>query len=153
MENQVVESHITAINPQNRKRILIVEDDLFLATIVRRAIQDVHKDSQIDWAISLDEALHKVIQGIDNLKESPYEFVVADVILEGRGTGLDFWKVLKQTYPQVPLMVISSLTEDELEKAIAPHQLEKPPHLQKPFTMKALKKSLKENFLNDKPCS
>ena len=49
---------------KNSRKVLIVEDDLFLAAIVGRAIYDIDADADIDWATSLEQALGKLIQGI-----------------------------------------------------------------------------------------
>lgn len=128
------------------KKVLIVEDDLFLAAIVGRAVYDINADSDIDWATSLEQALGKVIQGIDQIGESPYELVIADIMLEGRGTGLDLWKVFCRTYPQVPVMVISSLTKNEVISAVGAESQSNLNYLKKPFSMGDLKTNIKEIF-------
>ncbi len=129
------------------RKVLIVEDDLFLAAIVGRAIYDINADSDIDWATSLEQALGKVIQGIDQIGESPYELVIADIMLEGRGTGLDLWKVFCRTYPQVPIMVISSLPETEVYQAIGNETPNNFNYLKKPFSMGDLKTNIKEIYV------
>lgn len=129
------------------RKVLIVEDDLFLAAIVGRAIYDINADSDIDWATSLEQALGKVIQGIDQIGESPYELVIADIMLEGRGTGLDLWKVFCRTYPQVPIMVISSLPETEVYQAIGNEAPNNFNYLKKPFSMGDLKTNIKEIYV------
>lgn len=129
------------------KKVLIVEDDLFLAAIVGRAIYDINADADIDWATSLEQALGKVITGIDQIGQSPYELVIADIMLEGRGTGLDFWKVFCRTYPDVPVMVISSLSQDDVCKAIGVESQNNLNFLKKPFSMGDLKTNIKEIFI------
>ena len=128
------------------KKVLIVEDDLFLAAIVGRAVYDINADSDIDWATSLEQALGKVIKGIDQIGESPYELVIADIMLEGRGTGLDLWKVFCRTYPQVPVMVISSLSKNEVITAVGAESQDNLNYLKKPFSMGDLKNNIKEIF-------
>ena len=147
-----MESLSPFFNPNHAKtrktgrKVLIVEDDLFLAAIVGRAVYDINADSDIDWATSLEQALGKVIQGIDQIGESPYELVIADIMLEGRGTGLDLWKVFCRTYPQVPVMVISSLSKNEVINAVGAESQDNLNYLKKPFSMGDLKNNIKEIF-------
>ncbi len=135
------------VTQKHGKKVLIVEDDLFLAAIVGRAVYDVNADSDIDWATSLEQALGKVIKGIDQIGKSPYELVIADIMLEGHGTGLDLWKVFCQTYPEVPVMIISSLPQSEVFGAIGLQSQTNLNFLKKPFSMGDLKHNIKEVFI------
>jgi DNA-binding response OmpR family regulator len=129
------------------RKVLIVEDDLFLAAIVGRAVYDINPDCDIDWATSLEQALSKMVQEIDELGRSPYHLVVADVMLDGRGTGLDLWKVFCRTYPQVPVMLISSLTQNEIFKDdSAQDNRASVNYLKKPFSMGELKNNIRVLF-------
>lgn len=129
------------------RKVLIVEDDLFLAAIVGRAVYDINPDCDIDWATNLEQALGKTIQGIDQLGLSPYDLVIADIMLDGRGTGLDLWKVFCRTYPQVPVMLISSLTRDEIfQDDAGTDSRENVNYLKKPFSMGDLKKNIRVIF-------
>lgn len=147
MENLSTFFNTEKINRKQSSKVLIVEDDLFLAAIVGRAIYDINADSDIDWATSLEQALGKVINGINQIGQSPYELVIADIMLEGRGTGLDLWKVFCRTYPNVPVMVISSLPESEVNNAIGFESQSNLNYLKKPFTMGDLKNNIKEIFV------
>lgn len=129
------------------RKVLIVEDDLFLAAIVGRAVYDINADSDIDWATSLEQALEKMIKGIDQIGQSPYELVIADIMLNGRGTGLDLWKVFCRTYPDVPVMIMSSLPQNEVFEAIGSESQANLNFLKKPFSMGDLKTNIKEIFV------
>jgi DNA-binding NtrC family response regulator len=133
-------------NRKHSRKVLIVEDDLFLAAIVGRAVYDINADSEIDWATSLEQAMGKVIQSIDHIGQSPYELVIADIMLEGRGTGLDLWKVFCKTYPNVPVVVMSSLSEKDVKDAIGVDAQTHFNFLKKPFSMGDLKTNIKEIF-------
>jgi DNA-binding response OmpR family regulator len=149
MENMspIFDSERAQNRNKHSKKVLIVEDDLFLAAIVGRAIYDINADSDIDWATSLEQALGKVIKGIDQIGQSPYEFVIADIMLDGHGTGLDLWKVFCRTYPHVPVMVMSSLAEEEVLKAIGVDSQSNFNFIKKPFSMGDLKHNIKEFFV------
>ncbi len=132
------------------KQILIVEDDVFLAAIIGRALFDLNPDCEIDWATNLEKALTKTIQRVDELPRQPYDLVVADVMLDGWGTGVDLWKVLARAYPEMPVMLISSMKLEELLISSAtpdptqPVSFDQLHYLQKPFSMGELKSSIRE---------
>lgn len=126
------------------KKVLIVEDDLFLAAIVGRAVHDLDVDSNIDWVTSLEQAFGKITAGIEKIGECPYELVIADVMLEGKGTGLDLWKIFCRIYPDVPVMIMSSLPQDQVFEAVKNESHTPPNFLKKPFSMGDLKTNIKE---------
>ncbi len=129
------------------KKVLIVEDDLFLAAIVGRAVYDINADSDIDWATSLEQALGKMIKGTEQIGKSPYELVIADIMLEGHGTGLDLWKIFCRTYPDVPVVIMSALPKNEVVEAIGFKSHSNLNFIKKPFSMGELKINLKEIFV------
>lgn len=147
MENLSSFFNAEKANRKIARKVLIVEDDLFLAAIVGRAVYDINADSDIDWATSLEQALEKMIKGIDQIGQSPYELVIADIMLNGRGTGLDLWKVFCRTYPDVPVMIMSSLPQNEVFEAIGSESQANLNFLKKPFSMGDLKTNIKEIFV------
>ena len=147
MENLSSFFNTEKVNRKTARKVLIVEDDLFLAAIVGRAVYDINADSDIDWATSLEQALEKMIKGIDQIGQSPYELVIADIMLNGRGTGLDLWKVFCRTYPHVPVMIMSSLPQHEVFDAIGAEAQSNLNFLKKPFSMGDLKTNIKEIFV------
>ena len=147
MENLSPFFNAEKANRKTARKVLIVEDDLFLAAIVGRAVYDNNADSDIDWATSLEQALEKMIKGIDQIGQSPYELVIADIMLNGRGTGLDLWKVFCRTYPEVPVMIMSSLPQNEVFEAIGAEEQSNFNFLKKPFSMGDLKTNIKEIFV------
>ncbi len=147
MENLSPFFNTEKANRKTARKVLIVEDDLFLAAIVGRAVYDINADCDIDWATSLEQALEKMIKGIDQIGQSPYELVIADIMLNGRGTGLDLWKVFCRTYPEVPVMIMSSLPQNEVFEAIGADEQSNFNFLKKPFSMGDLKTNIKEIFV------
>jgi DNA-binding response OmpR family regulator len=71
------------------KLVLIVEDDLTLRPLWERAFKSKGLDIKVDWATSMEEA-ERLIRHRFKYK-APYQLVVADIFLEGQGSGIDLW--------------------------------------------------------------
>lgn len=69
------------------KSVLIVEDDLALRPLWERAFKT--KTVKVDWVTSMEEAEHSIRARFQN--SEPYHLVIADISLEGTGTGIDLW--------------------------------------------------------------
>lgn len=130
------------------KRILVVEDDPLMMSLLKKAILDVLPGSEIFWATSLEQAFIKIIQNSTILEKKPYELIVADVFLKGSGTGLDLWRVLCATYPQIPFLVISSLSEENIVTAVGEAEKKNLFFFRKPFSFLECKQKIK-NILVD----
>lgn len=115
------------------KKILVVEDDKNMTVLLGKALLATTSDAEISWAVSLEQAFTQIIQNTDINQKTPYDLVIADIFLEGAGTGLDFLKVINHTFPKIPFLVISSLSHDEVKKAVAREAKENLTYLQKPF--------------------
>lgn len=116
-------------------RILVVEDDPDMMILLRKAISAVLPEAEIFWAVSLEQALTKIIQNTTIDEPKPYELIVADIFLKGNGTGLDLWRVLCATYPKIPFMVISSLSEENVVAAVGESEKNNLIFLKKPFSV------------------
>lgn len=125
------------------KRILVVEDDPLMMTLLKKAILDVLPDSEIFWATSLEQAFGKIVQNSTIYEKKPYELIVADVFLKGSGTGLDLWRVLCATYPQIPFLVISSLSEENIVTAVGEAEKKNLFFFRKPFSFIECKNKIK----------
>lgn len=108
-------AHSQVLQP---KRILVIEDDKNMTVLLGRALLDMNSDIEIHWAVSLEQAVKQLIQNTDIEQKQPYDLVIADIFLEGNGTGLDFFKLMNETYPQIPFLVISSLAFDQVLDAL-----------------------------------
>ncbi len=131
------------------KKILVVEDDTTMTVLLGKAILDVFSDAEIQWATSLEQAVTQLIQNTDIAEKIPYDLIIADIFLEGNGTGLDLWKVLSRTYPTIPFMVISSISEEQVLSAVTEEQRRALVYLKKPFQYIQCKDSIK-NILSGK---
>ncbi len=76
-----------SVDTDEDKSVLIVEDDLALRPLWERAF--LAKAVKIDWATSMEEAEQYIRVRFNN--GIPYHLVIADISLEGKGTGIDLW--------------------------------------------------------------
>ncbi len=126
------------------KKILVVEDDKTMTVLLGRALLDMNSDIEIHWAASLEQAIAQLIQNTDIDRKLPYDLVIADIFLEGNGTGLDFFKVMGGTYPTIPFLVISSLALEQVLEAISLDSHQNITYLRKPFLFNQCKEKIKE---------
>lgn len=127
------------------KKVLVIEDDKTMTVLLGRALLDMNSDIEIHWAASLEQSLKQLIQNTDIEQKQPYDLVIADIFLEGNGTGLDFFKLMNETYPQIPFLVISSLALDQVLQALdggtdSSHLT----YLRKPFLYSQCKEKVRE---------
>jgi len=69
--------------------VLVVEDDLAQRPLWEKAFKSVDREIRVDWATSMEEA-ERLIR-FRYQKGAPYKMVVADIFLEGTGSGIDLW--------------------------------------------------------------
>lgn len=125
------------------KKILVVEDDKNMTVLLGRALLEASSDVEIQWAASLEQAFTHLIQNADINQKIPYDLIIADIFLEGKGTGLDLFKVMSRTHPKVPFLVISSLSTGQVSEILEADKKENVMYLQKPFLFKACKEKIK----------
>lgn len=126
----------------NPARVLVVEDDDCLTPLIERAIFDIEGEPEIFWAISLEEAVAKFIQCADLSQKEPYDLIIADIFLEGPGTGLDLFKVIHGTYPKIPFLVTSSISYEQVLANIPPQYTHNMSYLRKPFLFAQCKEQI-----------
>ena len=86
-----------------RKRILIMDDD----DLVRESLQELLESLGYKVETAPDgEIAYKLFE--ESLQAGrPYDFVVLDLIVPGKWTGLDTYREIKKLYPQVKAIVMS----------------------------------------------
>lgn len=129
------------------KKILVVEDDKNMTVLLSRALEDICDDIEMSWAESLEQAVHKLVQHTDINHKMPYDLIIADIFLEGNGTGLDLYKVINRTYPDLPFLVISSLSYNYINEALVEEKIDNLIYLQKPFLFSQCKEKIKKYLL------
>lgn len=123
------------------KKILVVEDDKNMTVLLGRALLDASNDIEIQWAASLEQAFTHLIQNADINQKVPYDLIIADIFLEGKGTGLDLFKVLSRTHPHIPFLVISSVDPAQVKDTLMGK--ENVSYLRKPFLFSDCREKIK----------
>lgn len=90
-------------------KILLVEDDPHWQTLVTSMLRSLHTGAEVEVVASraaADRAL---------LAKETYDLILADVLLEGDGTGVDLWRAHRRD-SATPIVLLSGLrTADFLE--------------------------------------
>src|SRR5437868_3885833 len=107
--------------------ILVVEDDICLSHIIERIFKSLDPSAELTWVYSAEEAYLKLDEN-----KSKYSLIVADYTLTGHETGLDLWDKCQTSHPNIPFVMVSSLTVDMFFKLVGTQKIS-PPFLPKPF--------------------
>ncbi len=126
------------------RKVLVVEDDKNMTVLLGKALLGASNDIEIQWATSLEQAFTHLIQNTDISQKTPYDLIIADIFLEGKGTGLDLFKVISHTHPNVPFLVISSLPSEQVNEALQGQKKDNVTYLKKPFLFSECKKKIQE---------
>jgi DNA-binding NarL/FixJ family response regulator len=106
-------------------RVLIVDDHQEIRTVLRAALETLEVDLDLLDVPSGEEAIVEVVgTGIDLL--------IADVGLPGL-SGIDLFKKLKATYPEMQVIIITGIEDEEVHQEIA--DLEPEAYFFKPLKM------------------
>lgn len=124
---------------QEKKRILLIEDDEFLSEILLRRLQESGFEVQLAKTAT---------DGLNLLKQGKIDLILLDLILPGMN-GFEFLKEIQNSNPKItdsPIIVLSNLGQDEeINKA---KQLGAKDYLVKAhYTTKEIIEKIKE-FLN-----
>jgi DNA-binding NtrC family response regulator len=71
------------------RRVLIIDDDPSQVPIWTYILGKLDPDFHIEWATSYEEAEAMLFDSF--LEERPYAVVIADIVLEGKRTGVELW--------------------------------------------------------------
>ncbi|SEF51437.1 diguanylate cyclase (GGDEF) domain-containing protein [Caloramator fervidus] len=103
-------------------RILIIEDSMFHGKVLSDML--IENKYQVKWVRSGEEVLS---ESLDN-----YDLVLIDLILPGID-GYSLCEILKKEYPYLPIIAITSITEEEsVSKALS---LGADDYIKKPFSL------------------
>jgi diguanylate cyclase (GGDEF)-like protein/PAS domain S-box-containing protein len=91
----------------SRIRVLLIEDNPDDAELIRVRLG---RATETDFLLTHEDRLAK---GIDRLKREPYDVVLLDFSLPD-SLGLDTFLSVRQTAPRAPVIVLTSLDDDEL---------------------------------------
>ena len=114
-----------------RPKILVLDDEPDVRNLLSRILKE--ENYQVSEADTAENALNCI-------EESAPDLVIADINLPGM-RGLDFFKLVKETHPQLPFIFLSGLT-DEFDKVLG-LELGAEDYITKPFGVRELKARVK----------
>jgi CheY-like chemotaxis protein len=122
-------------------KILVVEDDLELSLVIEKVLRSIDNTLHLDWATSAEAAIEHLERNLVDESSRPYDLIIADIFLDGRSTGIDFWRTSQELFPNTPVLITSALSLDRFFSTIGTESIS-PPYLQKPFTLGECKQAL-----------
>ncbi len=126
--------------------VFVLEDDLELSLVIERVMRSIDSTISLDWATSAEAAIAQIEMILSHEKPQHYDLIVADIFLDGKSTGIDFWRTCQGLFPETPILIMSSLALDRFFTTIGQESIS-PPYLQKPFTVLECKQVF-ESLLN-----
>ena len=131
-----------AFQPDRIKKVLLIEDDPTLEPVFNSILEGFDSKIEMDWVTSGEDAIHKLEESRLGAKESPYDLIIADIFLEGPITGVDFWDLCQNVYPDMPVLVMSGLPLHRFFEFIGSNNV-CPPFLQKPLRLAECRETMK----------
>jgi CheY-like chemotaxis protein len=129
MKNRVV----IEPQPSHHLKVLVVEDDLCLQTVLMRLLQHIDPHLEVTWVTTADQAWAELrTKGRMNTK--PYDIFFSDILTPGIRNGVDFWKTCKLRYPDIPFVLSSGMPLDNFLEMCG-KQSPFPVFLHKPFSV------------------
>jgi CheY-like chemotaxis protein len=123
------------------RRILIVDDDVELATLLRQALRDVGNDVEIQLARDADEALAKI-------SKRAFDLVVTDIKMTGLD-GLQLVEILKRLDPTIKTIAMTAYSSAEIESQA--RSLHVYHYIAKPFTIGEFRRVVREALAVEEP--
>jgi len=114
-------------------RVLVVEDDLELSTVIERVLRSIDSNVDMDWVTSVECAIGQLEKILLQRTLPTYDLIVIDIFLDGKSTGIDFWRTCQDLFPDTPVLITSALSLERFFATIGRDSIS-PPYLQKPFT-------------------
>jgi DNA-binding NtrC family response regulator len=121
----------------DKKRVLIIEDDVTLKTFLAGILYSVSPKVDISWYLTADEALWELSQLNPN-SVLDYDLIISDIVTPGITDGIDVWKVCNRDYPSLPVVLTSGASFDEFIQDVS-WRSGLPPFLPKPLKVESCK--------------
>ena len=122
------------MNTMNKKKILIVDDEINVCKSIRQAI--ICDEYSIDTALSGEEAINKE-------KENHYDLVITDLMMPGI-SGMELLNSLKARRPEITIIIVTGYPT--IKTAVESVKLGAFDYLAKPFTPKELRSLVSRAF-------
>ncbi len=117
-----------------KKNVLIIEDDLDIANLIKLQLVDLGCDVDIS---------HDGLEGLNLFKTRQYALIILDIMLPGMD-GLDICKAIRATESSVPIMMLTAKST-ELDRVLG-LELGADDYLTKPFSVLELVARVKALF-------
>jgi response regulator of citrate/malate metabolism len=137
-ENRIPTQEGTYLGKPERKKFLVVEDDFAAQPIWDKIIRSVDPKAIIRWATT-EEGAEKLIQERADAGDR-FDFVIADIFLDGPKTGIDLWKRFGGGSTQ--FLFISSITRNKFHEMLGQWKNQYPLLIRKPFNLNECVESL-----------
>lgn len=136
-------NHPASISVPRLKKVLLIEDDPSLKEVFHALLAGIDENIQMDWVTNAEEAIDELEESSRLRGSRPFDLVISDVFLDGKFTGVDFWRLCRKVYPNLPVVVVSSLPSAKLFDFIEESQ-SAIRFLQKPLDLSECKKKFQE---------
>ena len=123
------------MNNMNKKKILIVDDEINVCKSIRQAI--ISDEYSIDTALSGEEAVNKE-------NENHYDLVITDLMMPGI-SGMELLNSLKARRPEITVIIVTGYPT--IKTAVESVKLGAFDYLAKPFTPKELRSLVSRVFM------
>lgn len=129
----------SAISPS----LLVVEDDLSLVQWLENVAEVVKPQVDCHHASNTTEAFKLIQERAAAGRSPPFQLVLTDIFLEGDQTGLSLWTECTKLFPDMPVIVTSSLPVEEYLSILCGFN-ERPNYLKKPLTTATIQKVIED---------
>ena len=127
-----------------KHRVLVVEDDLDLHFVLEAILKSIDPWVELDWATNAEHATLQLKESVRAVNR-PYDLIVADIFLDGESTGIDLWNDCHEICPEVPIVIMSSLSTHKYLAALGTQAI-CPPFLSKPLELTECKQLFEGMF-------
>jgi DNA-binding NarL/FixJ family response regulator len=128
---------------ESQIKVLLIEDDPIAQMIWLQILKGAEPSAVVMWTKSAEEA-HRLIGEREALND-PFDFVIADIGLEGDGTGLDVWNAHRQK--SMRFLFSSSIDREEFGRLIyRPEERRAPFLVSKPLIAAECTEMVKQLF-------
>ena len=111
-------------------RVLIVDDDKMFCHVLRSYLKEIGLRATV---------MHSGAKAVEKTKEEGFDIVLLDMYM-ARETGVDVLIALKESFPKLPVIVMTGFSSNELRQTTS--NLGACEFLNKPFQMSALKEKI-----------
>lgn len=124
---------------KKRKRILVVDDEVKLAFLLKQSLLNLGSEYEIETANSGAEALRII-------EQDPCDLVITDFRMRGMG-GLELMRTIKSGNPETPVILMTAYGSPEI--VAEAKRLDAYRYITKPFPIEEFQAIVKEALVDD----